>query len=409
MKNQYEINSCHGPIGCFGAIHTIVNNDHLLAKIINEKPDGHFAHMSNTRQAYCVYREIYAYYKMNALKDWCYDSDKGHYCLIIQKFPGVTVKEFIDRNKYVKLIKVKEIIEPIDRCLTDFYSKTSLVHHDLHNQNVLYDEKSKTARVIDFGYSRYSGHPGQYLERLVSFQQFLLQQIISEPFTFQIEVQKEYLLKIKNNGEYLKIINNIFFIFSCFFRKATTINPLLSKGMFSFFIGELALSLGCGLQFALNQLYRNLDCSKNKSFLVGAIIACTALYMGLTALAIYTLSALLLNPLTWNTLISLSSSKWAFLVYPAFACVTGKGVYAISQMLKTCYGLGEEFIDSFIMPKTFIHKKIEFFVKKQFNSESEPASHPDLLPQKGIPKPFMPGQEQPRLSNERANIAAAFA
>ncbi|NBV29244.1 hypothetical protein EBS02_09575 [bacterium] len=96
MKNQYEINSCHVPIGCFGAIHTIVNNDHLLAKIINEKPDGHFAHISNTRQAYCVYREIYAYYKMNALKDWCYDSDKGHYCLIIQKFPGVTVKEFID-------------------------------------------------------------------------------------------------------------------------------------------------------------------------------------------------------------------------------------------------------------------------------------------------------------------------
>jgi len=341
-----------GTTGRFYSIYQVANNEHLVAKIINEAPDvveGSSCDITPERQAYCVYRELYAHYKMGSLNSWFYDHKNRRYCLIINKDSGKTLdscfKGDTSYDAYYALLKASH------KALDDFHKKTGLVHGDTRCGHIIYGENDSTAKLVEFGYSRCAGVWEQYVERKF----------------FTLEAFKQMQVRAKNSFDDPKESGfNKYVVYSI----AHILFYLLIKS--SSLSGELLVlsllmpMLPLGYHVVLIA-YKKLDDpydSENKTMLISCVIASSFVYAYFTGAVLYFLLNTLSDKVALESLSALSTSKLAFFIYPFFACQATLYAYNIFQMLKTCYGLAEELIDSFLIPKSFIHKKAEFFVGK---------------------------------------------
>ena len=357
MKYQLERSSVEAK-GVFGSIYPVKSDNTLLAKIIMEHPPSGVCRITPERQAYCVYRELYTHYIMGSLENWCYDSNKNRYCLIIRKAPGEMVSSYCkDTDSYQKL---KEIQECAYKSLEDFHGKTGFFHNDPHGGNIIYDPTTQKAQLIDYGYTRFAGAFQQLLEKRVTFPMFAFMHLNNQ--RHKLDLLKEILNKPRGYDYWFTAL--LLGFCALVIAKETFLNILGS-----FYIVNSLISLVSDALYQLISMgYKQLDFHMpGNSLLKAVIVVGSLLCFGLTGLGIYSLSSMLLNSIVLKSLIDLSTSKLAFLIYPAFAVAVTRAAYNIIQMLKICYGLAEELIDSFLVPKEFVLKKAEFFAGKRLD------------------------------------------
>jgi hypothetical protein len=356
MRVLYKItNVSIGTTGKFSSIYQVANYDHLVAKIINEAPDGvegSTCAITSERQAYCVYRELYAHYKMGSLNSWFYDHQNRRYCLMINKASGKMLdscfKGGMSYNEYDALLKASH------NALDNFHKKTGLIYGDTRCGHIIYDENDSTAKLVEFGYSRCAGFWEQYGERI-----FLSLDAFKPMRTRDQELFNDPRERYFNKYVFYEQVMSIAHIaFYCIIKSSELLILSLLRPMLPL--------VYLGVSVAYKKL-DDPDVSENKTILISCIIAIIAssfFYAHFTGVLLYFLSKTLSDKLVLESLSALSTSQLALFVFPFFTFQATFHVFNIFQMVKTCYGLAEELFDSFLMPKSFIHKKAEFFVGK---------------------------------------------
>ncbi|NBV28099.1 hypothetical protein EBR43_03615 [bacterium] len=341
-----------GTTGKFSSIYQVANYEHLVAKIINEAPDGvegSTCAITSERQAYCVYRELYAHYKMGSLNSWFYDHQNRRYCLMINKDSGKTLDSCFKRDmsydEYYALLKASH------NALDDFHKKTGLIHGDTRCGHIIYDENDSTAKLVEFGYSRCAGFWEQYGERI-----FLSLDAFKPMRTTAQKLFNDPRERHFNKYVFYSIAHIAFY---CIIKSSSLSSELL---ILSLLMPMLPL-VYLGVSVAYKKLDDPYD-SENKTILISCIIASSFLYAHFTGALLYFLSKTLSDKVVLESLSALSTSQLALFIFPFFTFQATFHACNIFQMLKTCYGLAEELFDSFLMPKSFIHKKAEFFVGK---------------------------------------------
>lgn len=100
-----------------------------------------------------IYKNI-TYNNTNIVKIFDYSIDENYFYLILEKLNGITLDEFINKNKILTWSEIKYIILQIINAIKTLHlnPKGQIIHRDIKPQNIIIDSNFQI-KLIDFGIS----------------------------------------------------------------------------------------------------------------------------------------------------------------------------------------------------------------------------------------------------------------